>query len=196
MFVIHILNHLFQFLFPRPFSLETLLLLPRNTAVRGSEFFSLWSYQHQTVKTVVRYLKNNHDEEVGRCIATIIVEELKSFCFSGSIGVVAVPVSPTTYRTRGFNQVSHVARSIAHQLRAEYVHVHKRETAKQSLLNRKQRFENIHSAFYADPSLSFNQYQTVIIVDDLITTGATYTALKRFVVERGAKSVTGVSIAH
>lgn len=199
MYRINIINRIFQFLFPRPFSLLELRQLSHHTHRYHQEFFSLWSYRNPTVRALIRYIKNNNDREVMSYIATIMAQHLRQHSLEQPIVIIAVPVSPATYKQRGFNQVSHLARCIAKELAGEYLperYLRKRTTRKQSLLPREQRFENIRNAFFCPQTLSFNKYRTVILIDDLITTGATLEELERFVTKHGARNVLKVSIAH
>jgi predicted amidophosphoribosyltransferase len=143
-------------------------------------------------------MKNNNDAEISSCIAEYIVKN-STQKYTHPILVIAVAVSADTYRKRGFNQVLYLAKAIAQQLDATVLRescIKKHATNKQSLLARSKRAENIYDAFFTLYPVCFSHYETVILVDDVITTGATLNELKRFVCAHGARKVYGLSIAH
>lgn len=87
--------------------------------------------------------------------------------------LVPVPMHRKRLRERGYNQALEIARVIANSLdlylEADLV-LRKRPTATQIGLNPTERFRNVKGAFSLSREMS---YDSIAIIDDVFTTGAT-----------------------
>jgi len=104
--------------------------------------------------------------------------------------VVPVPLAPSRLRERGFNQAELLAREVAGALNLPLCSalVKVRETAPQTSLKREQRMDNLKEAFKVeDPFLIAGR--TVLLIDDVFTTGATVGECSRVLTNAGAKEV-------
>ena len=117
--------------------------------------------------------------------------------------VVPVPLHPTRQRERGYNQSLLLARAIASGLpaRLEPTLVQRgRYTSSQTHLNREQRLQNVRDAFVRGAVDLTGR--TVLVVDDVFTTGSTATAVARALLADGdarygaAKQVFVLTIAR
>jgi len=100
--------------------------------------------------------------------------------------IVPVPLSAARLAQRGFNQALEIARPLARALGAplETGRVHRRlDTAPQASLPWKERMKNIRHAFECTIDLTG---KTVLLVDDVMTTGATLDELARTLKAHGA----------
>jgi competence protein ComFC len=86
--------------------------------------------------------------------------------------IIPVPISNNRIRERGFNQVEEILKKLnIKYLKAKRI----KNTKKMSkILNEKERKENIKNAFKVEGRL---QNKTILIVDDVITTGSTINEL-------------------
>jgi ComF family protein len=103
--------------------------------------------------------------------------------------IIPVPLHRSRLRQRGFNQSIEIARATARMLgiRLEVDLVKRiRKTDAQSELPLMQRKQNVRGAFAAEKSL---KDLSVIIVDDVITSGHTAGELARVLKRAGAKRV-------
>ena len=103
--------------------------------------------------------------------------------------IVPMPLHPNRYRERGFNQSIELARHLSKQLAIPLdLHscVRNRDTAHQTSLPAKQRRKNMRKAFSIKKSLPF---QHVAIVDDVLTTGASASALAQALKQNGVSRV-------
>lgn len=112
--------------------------------------------------------------------------------------VVPVPLHATKEREREFNQAERIAAGLARVLqipmRADLV---RRElpTRTQTLLTKKQRAENVRRAFTAAAGAQLNGAR-IILVDDVLTTGATTSACARVLRAIGAGEVCVWTVAR
>lgn len=90
--------------------------------------------------------------------------------------LVPVPLHPERERVRGYNQCERIAQ---HALTHAHEHItllpqaltRIKNTQSQTRLSAKARKENMRGAFSADPSLV--RGKTIVLIDDVVTTGAT-----------------------
>ena len=112
--------------------------------------------------------------------------------------IVPVPLHPTKQREREFNQAErlagHLAQALALPLNRNLVR-RVRPTQTQTLLSKKQRAENVHRAFAARAGVKLNG-ERVILVDDVLTTGATTSACARVLRAVGAGEVCVWTVAR
>ncbi len=104
--------------------------------------------------------------------------------------IVPVPMHDSRLRDRGFNQSMELARGVKRTLRAPLVPEalqRTRSTTPQSGLTRKQRRKNLIGALRAESALVAEK--NVLVVDDILTTGATLTACTQALKSAGADSV-------
>jgi len=114
---------------------------------------------------------------------------------SWSVDVVtAVPVSAGRYRERGYNQSELVARRVAKRLGLPYSSLLGRHTSTHQLgVDRRTRFEQVERAFFP---LHGAQGRRVLLVDDVVTTGATMAACAEVLRAAGAVAVYGAAVAR
>ncbi|MEK7729105.1 MAG: ComF family protein [candidate division KSB1 bacterium] len=112
--------------------------------------------------------------------------------------LVPVPLHPVRERERGFNQSELIARSMAAQWGLELwprALRRTRYTQQQAKLSLEDRLRNVEQAFAPRRSVSF-EGRAVILVDDVITTGATISACAGVIKEAGATSVGAIALAR
>ncbi len=111
--------------------------------------------------------------------------------------VTAVPMTNRGRKKRGYNQSAELARRVAWQLGVKYEkHVLEKikETATQHTLNEKQRKKNVRGAFCVEPGVDLRG-KTVLLCDDVKTTGATLNECRNTLLKSGAEEVYCVTIA-
>jgi len=109
--------------------------------------------------------------------------------------VLPVPLHWRRKCLRGFNQARELARPLATHLRVPLVEnaIRRRATPPQSGLHARQRVRNLRAAFAVRGAMP---YRHVLIVDDVITTGATVRELAKEVLRAGATSVSALAVAR
>lgn len=112
--------------------------------------------------------------------------------------VVPVPLHRTRQKERGFNQVDLFGRPLARSLGLSYRPVLlKRERARpeKHLLHFDERWEAVRGAFVIRKGGRVDNLR-ILLLDDVMTSGATLDACSRALREAGARSVAGLTIAR
>jgi len=112
--------------------------------------------------------------------------------------VVPVPLHPARQRQRGYNQAELIARPLARQLglpfRSELL-VRTKPRPDKLKLSLHERWETVRGAFAPRPGSRVDNLR-VLLVDDVMTTGATLDACARALRGAGASQVFGVTAAR
>jgi ComF family protein len=111
--------------------------------------------------------------------------------------LLPMPLSPARLTQRGYNQ----AVLLAHALRAQKTRSHLllriQDTPAQHTLKRKQRLTALDHAFAIDPLMAHQlNGARVVLVDDVMTTGASLYAAARVLRAAGASHITGLVFAR
>lgn len=111
---------------------------------------------------------------------------------------LVVPVPSSKDSARGYNVPDLLARPLAEYLGLEYdgsVLAKIRSTEKQEGKTARQRFENVKNA-YAVQNAERVENRRILLVDDVITTGATVSECAEMLLQAGAAEVFAVSVAE
>ena len=150
------------------------------------------------VQRVLHRIKYANDQDAARFLGRLMGEELKlSERFTGVDAVLAVPLHPSKERKRGYNQSQLVVDGMLEAWpRANPRHALARtsRTATQTKRGRLDRWSNVKDAFVvADgPALAGKH---ILLVDDVVTTGATIEACALALREAGTAEVSVFAIA-
>ena len=143
---------------------------------------------------VVRALKFGRAEHLGQALA----EPLAACCLpwvSGLDLVTPVPLAWTRLLVRGYNQAEEVARPLAKRLGLPCRRLlRRRPRPRQALLSRAERRRNQRGAFIAGRAL--RPGMRVLLVDDVMTTGATLAAAATTLRRAGAAAVIAAVVAR
>ena len=114
--------------------------------------------------------------------------------------LVPVPASPDRVRERGYDQAALIAIEAGRRLRLPVLHVlgRSRETTAQFDLDRAARATNLVDAFQVRAGASSDGIagSWLVLVDDVVTTGATLAACAAALLEAGAMAVSAVAVAR
>jgi ComF family protein len=145
-----------------------------------------------TLREAIRLLKFQSVKRLARPLGML----LAGLNLPSADCIVPVPLSAQGLRERGFNQSLLVAR---HLSRASGMPLEKgvlykmKDTLPQVGLTRSARLQNLRGAFGTRENL---KGKTVLLVDDVITTGATITECTKTLLKDGAGEVYAASLAR
>ncbi|HOD39815.1 MAG TPA: ComF family protein [Candidatus Wallbacteria bacterium] len=166
-------------------------------------FYSL-GYYEGTLKQLITSFKYNKNKK----LAAFFVGEAArrsggNFLpgpVSGFDALIPVPIHESKLKERGFNQSELLAVEISKIFGIEVCRdavFRKKETLEQNKLNYDERFSNLLGAFEINYKKVYQiKRKNVIIVDDIITTGATVKSLAALLKTHGALNVFVISVAR
>lgn len=153
------------------------------TATKSAKVFAAAAYQ-EPIKSLI-LAKSWSDSVASKHLADLIWTRT-DVRFHHFDYIVPVPLHWTRLARRGFNQSDEIAKSLAELSGKKVVHLIKRtkKTAFQSGLNPEQRIANVAASFSL-VNEDFTQYRGkhILIVDDLLTTGATVRAVAQMLLQ-------------
>ncbi len=130
------------------------------------------------------------------CLAQL-VRTLPPTFFQSYDRILPVPLHTTRFRERGFNQAELLAQSLGRRLSLPVdtqTLIRHRATRFQATIHPNHRFTNLLDAFTITPHSNI-RHASIILVDDLLTTGATASAAAKALKRRGARAVAVVTLA-
>lgn len=111
--------------------------------------------------------------------------------------VLPIPLAAGRLKERGFNQAHELARRLAPSKADARLLLRTRETTAQSGLPRAQRLVNLRGAFALEPSRAHElRGQRVVLVDDVMTSGASLFTAAQVLREAGAAHITAIVFAR
>jgi len=154
-------------------------------------------YEGALVRAIV-LLKFSRIEPLGAWFADRLADVWRRLSLLGIDVVVPVPLHRQRERERGYNQADLIARPLAKGLRLPYravLLVRTRPRPAKQILSLEERWTSVRGAFATRPGSQVDNLR-VLLVDDVMTTGATLDACAKALREAGAKSVVGLTVAR
>jgi len=163
---------------------------PVYTAVRS------WGRYEGRLRNAIHRLKYHNDigisEELARPLQSLLIEQAWQLDI-----ITAVPLNRKRLRERGYNQSALLARWVSLVTRIPFIPgviIRNRDTATQVGLHAQQRHDNVTGAFTAIPEIA--RGRSIVIIDDVTTTGATLQACASALQSAGALTIYGLTLAR
>ena len=168
---------------------------------------ALYTYKSALIKQSIWKLKYSYTHDIARVYGKALYDRILEDCgdrilFEKEACVlVPIPVSSKRLRERGYNQAKLISDAILMNDTSGFLQngdgiVFRREnTIRQShTKNRAGRMQNIVGSFYTKRPLSSKVHY--IIIDDVVTTGATLVEARQTLKQAGARKISAYTIAH
>jgi len=142
---------------------------------------------------IIHALKYGHQLAVAAWSAERLAERIGGESYDG---IIALPLHPERLRERGFNQSAEIAKALGICLNFPVDRnnvLRTRATPPQADLPHKARHKNVHGAFECQADFTG---QNLLLIDDVMTTGATVNECARVLKLHGAATVTVAVIAR
>ncbi len=172
--------------------------------------FPLFDYRHPSIKKSIWLLKYKGKKRLAGIFAEVlygrIVEELSELSVMSNFRepiLIPIPLSKKRFRERGYNQAELICKKLMEVDEKnnnfsleKNVLVKIKETEHQAnIKERKDRLKNLSDSFaIKNPELIKNK--NIILIDDVLTTGATLTEAKKILKQNGARKIIAFTIAH
>ncbi|CCH56607.1 phosphoribosyltransferase [Fibrisoma limi BUZ 3] len=152
-----------------------------------------------TVQKLIHHIKYKGKKEAAKEIANWYGYQLKdkSNWLNVADLIVGVPLHKNRQRQRGYNQADWIAEGLSESLEIPFrtdVLIRTKFLSSQTRKNRIERWENVSSVF-AVQNTDVVKDKHVVVVDDVLTTGATVEACAAELLKAGCKSVGILTIA-
>ncbi len=167
---------------------------PIRSAVGGTPTLALGHYDGP-LGTAVRKLKYAGRADLATPLAALLAPMIRGVRVESPCVLVPVPLHPRRLAERGYNQSALLAREVGRKLgwsvRPRALE-RSQATAQQALLSRDRREENMRGAFRLTAPVT----GAVILVDDVVTTGATALACRDTLARGGSRITAIVAVAR
>lgn len=158
-----------------------------------------WSFYDGAMVHAILLLKFENVDPLGELFARLLADLAVQGgpAFEADV-IVPVPLHRRRERERGYNQAALIAKPLARLLKVPYKSVlltRIRPRPEKHLLTLDERWESVRGAFATRPGSQVDNLR-VLLVDDVMTTGATLDSCAKTLRDAGAKSVVGLTVAR
>lgn len=160
---------------------------------------AIWKYEGVTKKAILA-VKFKYSTEVGKELSALYVGQLLKVGSLVKKGVlVPIPIYWHRENVRGFNQSEEIGKLVAREMGWGFVPdllVKNKSTASQVELSVKERKENLQGVFSLSPNISISECPSIVLFDDVFTTGSTLKEAAKVLRHAGVEKVWGMTIAR
>lgn len=146
------------------------------------------------IDELIHYLKYNGIREIAPILGEFLLKRVKSLSIEKDFVIVPVPLHHQRERERGYNQSELLAKDLSQRMGLKIFKGLKRIRKTKSQVEtkgKKERFKNLKGAF----TLFGKAPEKAILLDDVLTTGATMNEVAKTLLRRGTKKVIGIVVA-
>ncbi|MBO0341853.1 ComF family protein [Muricauda lutimaris] len=169
-----------------------------RTPIKKAASFVFFS-KNGHIKNMLHWLKYKNQEQIGSFFGEWCGTHFKE---NGQLkyidAVVPVPLHPKKLKKRGYNQVALFAKTIADHIGAEYCDdwlIKVKNIKTQTKKGRQGRWESSKNAFQLNESQIQKKYNHILLVDDVITTGATIESCAHTLLQQNDLEISVLSMA-
>jgi len=153
------------------------------------------NYQDAVLKKALWMLKYQGVKQLAKPLAQLIKERIWKKLETENWLVIPVPLSKNKLRHRGYNQAEMIAGELSDNVRADILFKKFHTKSQVEVKNKEERLANIIGSFEIKNPEKIKG-KKIILIDDVLTTGATMREVKKVLKEAGAKKVIGVVVAR
>ncbi|HEV2581520.1 MAG TPA: ComF family protein [Ktedonobacteraceae bacterium] len=167
---------------------------PRITALRSAS-----KYQ-EPLRGCIRALKYEGNTRLAEPLGLVLAQAFRRYGLSAD-ALLPVPLHPERHAKRGYNHATLLAQVCARHLALpcyEQMLLRHRDTLSQVGLTPRERQQNVQGAFVCSPAFTRGALtgRTLLLIDDVCTSGATLEACAAPLFAAGAAAVIGLALAR
>lgn len=174
-----------------------------------SNILACFDYRDEVMKKAIWNLKYYHHFSLGQKLGKLLYEnmmeeiaELEVYTQGSPILIIPVPISKSKNKMRGYNQAEKIAHGFYNssnkkifELKSDIVVKIKNTLPQAKITNRNARLKNVRGVFDIKNKEKVKG-RTIIVIDDVTTTGGTITEIMKILKKGGARKVIGMAVAH
>lgn len=182
--------------------------IPRANEIGNNKYKALFQYRNKISRKAIWEIKYCANKKIiqkfSKLLYEFIIDEISnniSFSNFNNPLLIPIPIGKNNLKERGYNQCELIINEIKKldtekifEYSFDSVYKIKNTLHQSKLKNRTKRLKNLDGCFYADPKKI--QGRNIIIIDDVITTGATMSEISKTLKKAGAKKVIGFALGH
>lgn len=152
------------------------------------------------VKEMIHKLKYNNKIPLALPLSGLLTGFIRDYHLpvTGCDYVIPIPLYPARQREREFNQAGILADATGECLNLKVMAgnlIRRRDTSSQASLSKKKRWQNMQGAFGLKDAAAVKE-KTILLIDDVLTTGSTASEAARALKQAGSGSVFVLTVAH
>lgn len=162
--------------------------------VFGSAAYYLFS-KKTGVQHILHYIKYKNGQDLAREIGSWMADDLKDTEWIRDLeGLVPIPLHPKKQKERGYNQSEEYCIGLQKALNVPLLSILTKNiyTSTQTKKRRYERWQNVKDNFQISEDVS--RFQHIALVDDVMTTGATFEAAYQTLVQAGYKGKVSIVV--
>lgn len=151
------------------------------------------------VRDLIHRAKYREEPQLIDDLARLAMEDELARRHLAGAWLVPVPLHARRLHERGYNQALRLAKALAKEAPGARMGdwlERRRDTGQQVRLGREQRLENMDDAFAMRSGITLPSPSRLVVVDDVLTTGATLAACAQALRVAGASSVDAFALGH
>ncbi len=184
-------------------------LLPRPDRYDLENIYAIFPYHDKNIKKLLHDLKYYRKRALGKMFGKFLYEflkeeisEIQMLSSGAKIILIPVPINKSRIKKRGYNQALEIAKGMIceetkdiFEIRTDLVAKHIATTPQARIKKRNERLVNVVGTFRLLNTQALKG-RSVIVVDDITTTGGTLNEIMKLLKNTGAKKVVGFAVAH
>ena len=160
-----------------------------NRIVEGKKVYCAGVYS-KNLQKLIRGLKYHNQRDLAYYLAKFMAEYFSKISDKKDFEIIPVPIFPKREKKRKYNHMNLVgeefARLMSYSINTDLIKRVK-DTKPQYKLKRSERMQNLHGAFKVDKS--FYHGKTLLLIDDICTTGATFEEMIKELTKNGITDI-------
>lgn len=163
--------------------------------VKETDGIIAYGYYSGVLKQLILEFKYKKNFVAGMILVEFLFDLIKDSDISID-GIVFIPSSKKALKQRGFNQCEYLANELSKKVKVDlYKDIIKvKNTKEQKLLSKEDRFKNISGAFDLKDNNNIKN-KRLLLIDDVVTTGATVYECEKILKKNGAESIKILTVA-
>lgn len=156
-------------------------------------------FRNPYLRELIHQFKYQNLSDLKDLLIERLIQTLESAPYLEEVILVPIPLFWRRKLKRGFNQAQILAEGLAKRQSKKVLNALSRvkDTLSQVGLKKKERSKNLKKAFQISPAFkAFIKNNTIILIDDVVTTGTTLMEAAKVLKKNGAKEVWGLVVAR